>query len=194
MIYTHHKIYLIRHAETEWTVSGQHTGKTDLPLTEQGEEDSRKIGAFLKGKGFQKVLVSPLMRARRTCELAGLFSDAIIEKDLVEWDYGDYEGLTSAEIHKTNPGWSIFHEGAPGGETLADVGHRAGRVLGLLRSIPGDVAVFSSGHFLRVLAAKWLDMPPSFGGHLVLKPASVSILGYERNTSAILLWNQVELP
>jgi broad specificity phosphatase PhoE len=190
MIYTHHKIYLIRHAETEWTLSGQHTGKTDLPLTEKGENDSRKIKEQLSGLGFQKVLVSPLTRAKRTCELAGFFDEAIIEKDLIEWDYGSYEGMTSAEIHKNNPSWSIFREGAPEGESIADVSHRAARVLGHIRSIPGDVAVFSSGHFLRVLAARWLDMPPQFGQHLVLHPASISILGYERNTPALLLWNK----
>lgn len=194
MIHTHHKIYLIRHAETEWTVTGQHTGKTDLALTHKGEEQAKGLKDLLKGIGFQKILVSPLQRATRTCELAGFFHDAIIEKDLVEWNYGDYEGLTTKQIHASFPTWNIFHEGAPGGESLADVSHRAGRVLGLIRSVPGDVAIFSSGHFLRVLAARWLDMPPSFGEHLVLKPASLSILGYERSSTAILLWNQIQSP
>lgn len=193
MVFTHHKVYLIRHGETEWARDGKHTGLSDIPLTEKGEEESRNIGKYLKGVGFQKVLVSPLKRAKETCRLAGLFNHAVIEPDLVEWDYGNYEGLTTQEIRKTNPTWSIFSQGAPEGESVADVGARANRVLGHIRSIPGDVAVFSSGHFLRVLAARWLDQPPSFGAHLALFPASISILGYERDYPVIISWNETKL-
>jgi len=190
MVFTHHKIYLIRHGETEWTLSGRHTGLTDIPLTENGIQASKKIGAFLKGQGFQKVLVSPLQRAKETCRLAGFFDHAIIEPDLVEWDYGKYEGLTTPEIRKESPHWTVFTGEVPGGESLADIGARANRVLGQLRSIPGDVAIFSSGHILRVLAARFLDQPPSFGSRLILSPASLSILGFEREHPAIISWNQ----
>jgi len=190
MIYTHHKIYLIRHGETEWTVSGKHTGRTDIPLTEKGEEQSKALGKFLKGTGFQKVFCSPSTRAKETCRHCGLFAHAQIENDLQEWDYGKYEGITTVEIKKTNPHWSIFAQGAPDGESVADVGHRANRVLGMIRSTPGDIAVFSSGHFLRVLAARWLDMPANFGERFILSPASLSILGFERDRPAIHLWNQ----
>ena len=190
MIFTHHKIYLIRHGETEWTRSGKHTGRTDIPLTKNGENQSLNIGRYLKGMGFQKVLTSPLIRAKETCRLAGLFAHAIIDEELIEWNYGEYEGITSAEIRIKNPHWAIFTGGAPGGESVADIGARAGRVLGKLRSIPGDVAVFSHGHFLRALAAKWLDLPPAFGQQLVLSPASLSILGYEKEKPAIITWNQ----
>ena len=190
MVFTHHKIYLIRHGETEWTLAGRHTGLTDIPLTEKGKQTSKKIGEYLKGQGFQKVFVSPLARAKETCRLAGFFDHAMIDPDLVEWDYGKYEGLTTLEIRKDNPHWNLFTQGVPEGESLADVGARANRVLGKIRSIPGDVAVFASGHILRVLTARWLDLPPSFGGRLVLSPASLSILGFEREQSAILSWNQ----
>ena len=190
MIFTHHKIYLIRHGETEWTLSGKHTGRTDIPLTKNGEEQSQNIGRYLKGMGFQKVLTSPLIRAKETCRLSGLFTHALIDEDHREWNYGDYEGITSAEIRKKDPHWTIFTGGAPGGESIADIGARANRVLGTIRSIPGDVAVFSHGHFLRALAARWIEMPVAFGQQLVLSPASLSILGYEKEKPAIITWNQ----
>jgi probable phosphoglycerate mutase len=190
MIFTHHKIYLIRHGETEWTLSGKHTGRSDIPLTKNGEEQSANIGRYLKGMGFQKVLTSPLIRAKETCRLAGLFTHALVDEDLREWNYGDYEGITSAEIRAKDPHWTIFTAGAPGGESVADIGARANRVLGTIRSIPGDVAVFSHGHFLRALAARWLEMPPAFGQQLVLSPASLSILGFEKEKPAIITWNQ----
>ena len=190
MSFTHHKIYLIRHGETEWTLSGKHTGRTDIPLTQNGQDQSLKIGTYLKGMGFQKVLTSPLIRAKETCRLAGLFTHALVDEDLREWNYGDYEGITSAEIRKKDPHWTIFTAGAPGGESVADMGARANRILGTIRSIPGDVAVFSHGHFLRALAARWLDMPVAFGQQLVLSPASLSILGFEKEKPAIITWNQ----
>jgi probable phosphoglycerate mutase len=192
MNHTHHKIYLIRHGETEWTVLGKHTGNTDIPLTAQGEEDAKKIRDYLKGVGFQKVLVSPLQRAKETCRLSGFFSHALIDEDLREWDYGRYEGLTTSEIRKENPSWTIFSQGAPDGESIADIGARANRVLGRVCSIPGDVAIFSSGHILRSIAARWLGMPVSFGKHLILNPASISILGFERETPALIQWNQTQ--
>jgi len=183
--------YLARHGDTAWTVSGQHTGRTDLPLLPEGEENARRLGERLKGLTFAKVLTSPLQRARRTCELAGLGADAEIFPDLMEWDYGQYEGLRSAEILKDRPDWQLFRDGAPGGESPAQIGARAGRVVERVRAISGDVIVFSSGHFLRVLAARWLGLDPGSGRYFVLSTASLSILGYEHNLSepVIRLWN-----
>jgi broad specificity phosphatase PhoE len=183
------RIFLIRHGETEWTLSGRHTGKTNIPLTENGQKQAYLLTGALKSIPFQKAFVSPLRRAKETFELSKLNVKAEFDEDLVEWDYGQYEGLTSKQIHQSQPGWSIFIQGAPGGESVADVGARANRVLSRLRSFNGNVLVFSSGHFLRVLAARWLDLPPSFGKYLVLSPASISILGFEHNTPAILQWN-----
>ncbi|NDD58165.1 MAG: histidine phosphatase family protein [Chlamydiae bacterium] len=190
MVFTHHKIYLIRHGETDWTVSGRHTGRTDVALTSNGQEQAKKLGLYLKETGFQKIFCSPSLRAKETCRLAGFIQSAIFDDDLQEWDYGNYEGLTSQEIRKNNPQWTIFSQGAPGGESVADVGQRANRVLGRLRSIPGDIAIFSSGHILRSIAARWLDMPVSFGEKLLLSPASISILGFEKEATAIAQWNQ----
>ena len=190
MIYTHHKIYLIRHGQTEWTVSKKHTGKTDIPLTPEGVEQAKLIGAYLKGTGFQKIFCSPSLRAKETCRIAGFFHSAIIDEELAEWDYGEYEGLTSTEIRKNHPRWTVFSQGCPGGDSVADMGHRANRILGKLRSIPGDIAIFSSGHILRCLTARWLDMPVGFGERLILSPGSLSILGFEKETPAIISWNQ----
>jgi probable phosphoglycerate mutase len=184
-------IYLARHGETAWTISGQHTGRTDIPLTERGERNAMRLGERLKGLTFAKVLTSPLQRARRTCELAGFSPRAEVDADLVEWDYGAYEGRTSADIRKERPDWSLFRDGCPGGETLAQVGARADRVISRLGAVGGDVLVFSSGHFLRVLAARWLGLPPDGGRYFLLTTASLSIVGYEHNLTepVIRLWN-----
>jgi probable phosphoglycerate mutase len=184
-------VYLARHGETAWSLSGQHTGLTDLPLTERGERNARRLGERLKGHPFARVFTSPLQRARRTCELAGFGQVAAVDPELVEWNYGDYEGRKTADIHKERPGWQLFRDGVPGGESVRDIGARADRVLTRLRAADGDVLVFSSGHFLRVLAARWLGLDPSAGRLFLLGTAALNILGYEHNKDepAIRLWN-----
>ena len=185
-------VYLARHGETAWSLSGQHTGRTDLPLTERGERNARALGERLRGLTFAKVFTSPLRRAVRTCELAGFRSAAEIDPDLVEWDYGQYESRRTAEIHAERPDWDLFRDGCPGGETPDQVGARADRVVGRLRAIKGDVLVFSHGHFLRVLAARWLGLRAAAGQHFLLDTASLSALGYEHKLTrlAIRLWNE----
>ncbi len=185
-------IHLARHGETAWSLSGQHTGRTDLPLTEHGERNARALGERLRGLEFAKVLTSPLRRAVRTCELAGFGSMAEIDSDLVEWDYGQYEGRRTAEIHAERPDWQLFRDGCPGGESPNQVGARADRLVGRVRAIKGDVLVFSSGHFLRVLAARWLGLDAAGGRYLLLSTASRSALSYEHNLAqpAIRLWNE----
>ena len=185
-------VYLARHGETAWSLSGQHTGRTDLPLTERGERNARALGERLRGLTFAKVFTSPLQRAGRTCELAGFGSAAEIDPDLVEWDYGQYEGRRSAEIHAERPDWQLFRDGCPGGESPGQIGARADRVVGRVRAVKGDVLVFSSGHFLRVLAARWLGLDAAGGRYLLLSTASLSTLGYEHKLAepAIRLWNE----
>jgi probable phosphoglycerate mutase len=187
----HPVIYLARHGETAWTVSGQHTGLTDIPLTERGERNARRLGERLKGLNFPHVLTSPLQRARRTCDLAGFGPVAKADLELVEWNYGAYEGRTTKDILKERPGWQIFCDGCPGGESVADVGARADRVVARLRALGGDVLLFSSSHFLRVLAARWCGMEASAGRYLVLGTATLSVVGYEHdmNEPVIRLWN-----
>ena len=185
-------VYLARHGETAWTLSGQHTGLTDLPLTPNGERNARRLGDRLKGRQFAKVFTSPLQRAARTCQLAG-FGD-VAEKDpaLVEWNYGEYEGLRTAEILARRPGWDLFRDGCPGGESPGQIAERADRVIQRLRSVHAHVLLFSSGHFLRVLAARWLGLgAESAGRHFLLSTASLSALGYEHKLSqpVIRLWN-----
>ena len=184
-------IYLARHGETTWSLSGQHTGLTDLPLTERGERNARRLGERLAGLEFVKVFTSPLQRAARTCELAGFGASAEVDRDLVEWNYGKYEGLRTVEIHAKHPNWSLFRDGCPDGELPEQVGVRADRVVSRVRAIKGDALVFSSGHFLRVLAARWLGLEPAAGGFFTLNTASLSVLGYENNLSqpVIRLWN-----
>jgi probable phosphoglycerate mutase len=184
-------VYLARHGETAWSLSGQHTGLTDLPLTERGERNARRLGERLRGLTFARVLTSPLQRARRTCELAGFGAVAQVDAELVEWNYGAYEGRTTAEIHKERPGWQLFRDGCPGGETLAEIGARADRVLARLRAVEGDVLVFSSGHFLRVLTSRWLGLDTSAGRLFLLSTATLSTLSYEhtRDNPALRLWN-----
>jgi broad specificity phosphatase PhoE len=184
-------IYLARHGETAWSLTGQHTGLTDLPLTERGERNARRLGERLRGLAVSQVWVSPLVRARRTCELAGFAEAAQVDADLVEWDYGEYEGRTSAEIHATNPLWRIFRDGCPGGESVAQITARAERVVTKLRALDRPVLIFSSGHFLEMLTIRWLDLPPETAARLFLDTASLSIVGYHRTKSnpVIRLWN-----
>ena len=187
----HPVIYLARHGETAWSISGQHTSLTDLPLTERGQGNARQLGERLHGITPAKVFTSPLQRAARTCELAGFGAAAEVDRDLVEWDYGEYEGRTSAEIHTERPEWQVFSDGCPGGESPSQVGVRADRVVSRVRAVKGDVLLFSSGHFLRVLAARWLGLEPAAGRYFLLGTASLSALGYEHNASqpVIRLWN-----
>jgi broad specificity phosphatase PhoE len=184
-------VYLARHGETAWTITGQHTGLTDLPLTERGERNARKLGERLNGKTFAKVFSSPLVRAMRTCELAGFGSVAETDGDLVEWDYGEYEGRLTVDILKERPDWQLFRDGCPGGESPQQVAARADRVVSRVRAVAGDVLVFSSGHFLRVLATRWIGLAPINGRSLMLTTASLSALSYENSLSqpSIRLWN-----
>jgi broad specificity phosphatase PhoE len=186
------QVFLMRHGETAWSKSGQHTGRTDLPLTGQGEQAARKLGERLRATKFSRVFTSPRQRAQRTCELAGLGAKAAIEPDLAEWDYGDYEGLRSADIFKMQPDWNLFRDGCPHGETPAQVSDRADRLIARLRALEGNVAVFSHGHFGRVLAARWNGLPVGAAQHFLLGTASLNILGYEHDNPAepvIALWN-----
>lgn len=184
-------VYLARHGETEWSLSGQHTGLTDLPLTARGERNARRLGERLSGLTFTKVFTSPLQRAARTCELAGFQAMAEVDHDLVEWNYGDYEGKRTAEILKERPGWQLFRDGCPAGESPAQIAGRADRVIRRVRSVPGNALIFSSGHFLRVFAARWLGLEPAAGRFFVLLTASLSALGYEHDLSepVIRFWN-----
>jgi probable phosphoglycerate mutase len=184
-------VYLARHGETAWSRTGQHTGCTDLPLTERGERNARALGARLNGLKFAKVFNSPVLRARRTCELAGFGSAAEVDRDLVEWNYGQYEGRRTSEIRAERPNWQLFRDGCPGGESPDEVGARADRVVSRLRAVPGDVLIFSSGHFLRVLAARWLGLEPTGGRYFLLSTASLSALGYEHSLCqpVIRLWD-----
>jgi len=188
----HQRVYLIRHGETEWTRLKKHTGLTDIPLTDEGREQARWLTRTLEGKQFKKVFCSPLQRAKETCEIAGFLQEAVIDEDLCEWDYGNYEGKTTTEIRELDPKWTIFSKGAPNGESVGDISTRTMRMVSKIRDVPGDVAVFSSGHISRALAARWLNLPVSEGKHLLLATASVSILGYEREEPVIVLWNQTQ--
>jgi broad specificity phosphatase PhoE len=185
-------LYVARHGETAWSLSGQHTGLADLPLTPNGERNARRLGERLKGMTFTRVFTSPLQRAARTCELAGFGTVAETDPDLVEWNYGQYEGRCAAEIFAERPDWQLFRDGCPGGESPAQVGERADRVVQRVRTVPGNVLLFSSGHFIRVLAARWLALGPELVGRcFLLTTASLSALGYEHKLSqpVIRLWN-----
>jgi broad specificity phosphatase PhoE len=183
--------YLARHGETAWSLTGQHTGLTDIPLTERGERNARRLGERLAALTFAQVFTSPLRRAFRTCELAGFAAVATVDPDLVEWNYGKYEGRRSAEIRAERPDWQLFRDGCPGGETPVDVGVRADRVVSRVRAVQGDVLLFSSGHFLRVLAARWLGLEPGAGRFFLLSTASLSALGYEHDVTqpVVRLWD-----
>lgn len=186
-------VYLARHGETAWTLSRQHTGLTDLPLTERGEHTARRLGERLKGRTFAKVLTSPLQRAARTCDLAGFGAVAEVDPDLVEWNYGDYEGRRTVDIREERPGWDLFRDGCPGGESPQQIAERADRVVRRVRAIAGDLLLFSSGHFLRVLATRWVGMDPAIiGKFFMLSTASLSAVGYEHDLSrpVIRLWNE----
>lgn len=184
------EIVLVRHGETEWSRTGKHTGRTDVPLTETGRREAGMVAARLRDASFATVLSSPLQRAFETCRLAGFADRAQPRDDLVEWDYGAYEGRTTAEIRTERPGWSIWNEGAPGGETPHDVGERADRVITELRVDAGEVLVFAHGHILRVLAARWLGLAANDGRLFALGTTTLSVLGYERETPVILRWNE----
>jgi broad specificity phosphatase PhoE len=184
-------IYLVRHGETAWSATGRHTGLTDLPLTERGERNAKSLRERLAGMVFTRVLTSPLQRAVRTCELAGFGAVAEVDPDLVEWNYGDYEGLRTAEIQEKRPGWQLFRDGCPNGESPEQIGARADRVVRRVRAVQGNVLIFSSGHFLRVFAARWLGLEPFAGKFFMLDVASLSALSYEHDLSspAMRFWN-----
>jgi broad specificity phosphatase PhoE len=183
-------VYLARHGETAWTITGQHTGRTDLPLTERGADMAKRLGERLNGRTFAKVFTSPCRRAVQTCNLAGFGAVAEIDRDLVEWDYGDYEGRLSVDILAERPGWQLFRDGCPGGESPDDVAARADRVVERVRAVGADVLLFSSGHFLRMLAARWIGAEPIVGRSLMLSTASLSSLSHEHSADpAIRLWN-----
>jgi probable phosphoglycerate mutase len=183
------EVWLIRHGETEWSRSGRHTGLTDLPLTDTGRRAARALAPVLAQESFALVLTSPLKRAQETCELAGLGDPAQVEPDLLEWNYGEYEGLTSVEIHERAPAWLLFTDGAPGGECPDDVSRRVDRVITRARAAPGNVAVFAHGHLLRSLAARWLGCPVAAGRHLLLDTGTVNVLSEYREYPAIKRWN-----
>ena len=188
------QLYFIRHGQTEWSLSGQHTGRTDIPLTTRGEEEARQLGPRLRTVTFSRILTSPLLRARRTCDLAGLEPTVDIEPDLAEWDYGDYEAMRSVDIGRKHPGWNVFRDGCPGGETPEAIGARADRLIARLSALRGNVALFSHGQFGCVLAARWIGLPVLAGQHFALRPASLSILGHEEShpdVRVIALWNSV---
>ena len=185
------EIWLVRHGETEWSLSGRHTGRSDIPLTPNGEEAARKLAPRLEGRSFSAVWSSPSQRARNTCRLAGFDAGAAVKADLAEWDYGAYEGITTKEILAGRPGWQLFRDGCPNGEAAADVGARADNIVAQLREVDSPILIFSSSHFLRVLGARWLGLPPENGARFILDTASVSVLGYEhdRTEPVIRRWN-----
>lgn len=180
-------IYLARHGETAWSLTGQHTGLSDLPLTERGERNARRLGKRLSGVVFANVFTSPLQRAARTCELAGFGAVAKVDPNLVEWNYGEYEGLRTVEIQAKRPGWQLFRDGCPGGESPEQVGKRADHTVSRVRECKGNVLIFSSGHFLRVLAARWLGLEPAAGEFFTLRTAALSALGYENDLSRLVI-------
>jgi broad specificity phosphatase PhoE len=182
-------VVLVRHGETEWSLSGQHTGLTDIPLTERGREEARLLAPLLAGADFALVLSSPLQRARETCKLAGLGDRMEIEPDLVEWNYGEYEGLTPRQIHGIAPGWMLFTDGCPGGESPEQVGARVDRVICKVRNVARRVALFAHGHVFRVFAARWIGLPPSGGRHFLLNTSTVCVLSYYRGSPAMKRWN-----
>ncbi len=189
---TTQRIIVVRHGETAWSREKRHTGRSDIPLTAEGREQARALVAQLARLDFAAVFVSPLQRARETCELAGFAERAVVEPDLIEWDYGEYEGMTSAEIEQRRPGWTLFGDGVIGGETIGDVAARAERVIARVRAVEGDVLLFGHGHQLRILTALWLEFPAAAAQHLQLATASPSTLGFEHDWTALLSWNGLQ--
>jgi probable phosphoglycerate mutase len=187
------QVVLVRHGDTEWALQGRHTGRTDVPLTERGRQQAALLAGFLRRWQFANVLVSPRQRALETCRLAGFGEVAEIRDDLAEWDYGEYEGRTTSEIVGERPGWTLWDDGVPGGETVEDVGRRADRVIAEVRSTRGDVAIFAHGHVLRILAARWIDLAPKEGQLFALDPAGVSVLGYEHTWAVFARWNETPI-
>jgi probable phosphoglycerate mutase len=183
------RVYLVRHGETEWSLSGQHTGSTDLPLTENGRALAKRLAPILAEESFAFVMTSPLRRARATCELAGLAERAVVEPDLMEWSYGEYEGLTPKQIDALRPGWMIFRDGCPRGESPSQIGARVDRVIGRVREAPGNVVLFAHGHVFRVLVARWIGLSPSGGQHFSLDTATLSILSHYHDAPAVKVWN-----
>ena len=191
------KLFLARHGDTAWTDSHQHTGRTDLPLNERGEEHAHQLGERLRGFSFVRVFTSPLQRASKTCALAGFGAGAEVDPDLVEWDYGRYEGKLTTEILKERPGWDLFRDGCPDGEAPADVAARADRFIARVQDLGGDVLAFSSGHMIRMIAARWFGQPPGAGRIFFCRPASVGVLGFEhdsREQPILCLWNYISAP
>jgi len=186
---SHGDVVLVRHGETEWSLSGQHTGRTDIPLTERGRQQARLLEPLLSTANFALVLSSPLRRARETCELAGLGPRMQLEPDLMEWNYGEYEGLTSKQIQRTAPNWMVFTDGCPGGEMPEQVGARVDRLIDRIRPVAGRVALFAHGHVLRVFVARWIGLPPSAGQHFMLDTSTVGVLGYYQGVPAVKRWN-----
>ena len=189
-----HEVVLVRHGETDWSAHNRHTGRTDVPLTEDGRRAAERVGLALRGRSFVLVLTSPLARAAETCRLAGFGEVAQVRPCLMEWDYGEYEGRTTIDIRREVPDWTIWRYGAPGGESPEQVGARADRILHEVRAATGDTLIFSHGHFLRVLAARWLETPPSEGRLFAFDPATLSILGHEREQPVLRIWNQPVVP
>jgi probable phosphoglycerate mutase len=191
------KLYLARHGDTAWTDTSRHTGRTDVPLNERGEEHARQLGQRLRGFAFVQVITSPLARASQTCALAGFGAGAVVDPDLVEWDYGRYEGRTTTDILKERPDWELFRDGCPGGESPGDVAARADRFLARVHDLDGDVLAFSSGHMIRMIAARWLGLSPATGRVFFCRPAGVGVLGFEhdrRDQPILNLWNYVSAP
>ena len=184
------KLFAIRHGETAWSLSGQHTSTTDLPLTDNGRRCAEQMRPALAKEAFELVLCSPMQRARETCKLAGLGEKAIVEPDLVEWNYGQYEGVTLEQIRQTVPGWLIFRDGCPGGEAPEQVAARVDRVIARSRAVDGNIALFAHGHVLRVLAARWIGLPASAGQHFLLDTGTLCVLGYYREAPAVQIWNR----
>jgi probable phosphoglycerate mutase len=185
----HSQLWLVRHGETEWSAAGRHTGRTDVPLTDAGRAAAKRLATILPDQTFDLILSSPLRRALDTCELAGFAGGVLTTSDLSEWDYGEYEGITTDQIRHRRPGWTLFFDGCPGGETLDQVAARADRVIARVREVNGPVIAFAHGHILRVVGARWIGAPAVVGANLVLSTATVSVLGYERESPAILRWN-----
>ena len=182
-------VFAIRHGETAWSLTGQHTGTTDIPLTDNGRRLAERMRPVLAGNAFELVLCSPMQRARETCELAGFGDKAVVDSDLVEWNYGEYEGLTPKQIQKVAPGWLIFRDGRPGGEAPEQVGARVDRVIARSRAVDGDIALFAHGHVLRVLAARWIGLLAGGGRHFLLDTGTLCVLGYYREIPAVRIWN-----